>query len=208
MEMKIKSTLAAFFVLSGLMAQLPETFDKVAPFNEGMAAVQKGDEWAFINDSGALAIDFRKDVHWNMQAKKHSNGIHAIEYPHFSDGLCMVMTYVEDIPLYGFINPKGELAIEHQFLNVNPFKDGYTIGIVYEKVLRGQNEFKLNIYEYKFHEVLMDTSGDIVKFLRRRYNIQMRKDRYKVPMINSKLLNNQLIAVKTDNEWQIQKIDL
>ena len=74
--------------------------------------------------------------------------------------------------------------------------------------MRGQNEFKLNIYEYKFHEVLMDTSGNIVKFLGRRYNIQMRKDRYKMPMIHAKLLNDQLIAVKTENEWEIQKIDL
>ncbi|WP_435625277.1 WG repeat-containing protein [Flagellimonas sp.] len=208
MEMKIKTTLAAFLVVSSLMAQLPETFDKVAPFSEGMAAVQKGDAWAFIDNSGTLAIDFRTDVYWNPEAKKHSNGIHTVEYPHFSDGLCMVKTHVEEIPIYGFINPKGELAIEHQFLNVGPFKNGYTVGVIYEKILRGQNEFKLDIYEYRFHEVLMDTSGTIVKFLGRRYNIQMRKDRYKMPMVHAKLLNHQLIAVKTDNEWQIQKIDL
>jgi len=120
----------------------------------------------------------------------------------------MVKKEVDDIPVFGFINTKGELVIQHEFLNVRPFKDGYTTGVIFEKIPRGQNEFKLNIYEYRFHEVLMDTNGNIITFLNRRYNIQMNKSRYKLPKIHSKLMGPKLIAVKKEGNWELQRLQL
>ena len=208
MKMKIRTTILVFFALLSLSAQLPQALDDVAPFNENLAAIRRGNEWAFIDDLGTVIIDFRNDIHWNPMAKETSRGVNAIKQPKFSNGLCMVRTYVDDIAVYGFINTKGELVIEHQFLNVNPFENGFTTGVIYEKIFRGRNEFKLDIYEYKFHEVLMDSSGKIIEFLGRRYNIQMKKSRYKLPIVSAKLLNEQLVAVKIENEWAIKKVNL
>lgn len=191
-----------------VLAQLPENLDEVTPFNEGLAAVRQGNEWAFIDEDGTVVIDFRNDIYWNKEATSADEGVTAVRHPHFSDGLCMVVKYVDEIPVYGFIDTKGDLVIEHQFLNVRPFKDGFTTGILYETVFRGQNEFKLNIYEYKFHEVLMRSDGEIVDFMNRRYNIQMKKPRYTMPNIESMMLNEQLVAYKKEGNWELKRLNL
>lgn len=206
--MKTIITLLAFIMTLGLSAQLPESLDEVAPFNEGLAAIRKGKQWGFIDDLGNIIIDFRDDIYWNPEADQSLQGVNGVRFPQFSNGLCMVRTFVDDIAVYGFINTEGELVIEHEFLNVNPFKNGVTTGIIYEKVFRGQNEFKLDIYEFKFHEVIMDDSGKIIEFLGRRYNIQMKKSRYNLPNINTQILNDKLVAFKTEGNWAIKKLNL
>ena len=206
--MKRVFVLMAIVLCTGVTAQLPESLDEVTPFHEGLAAIRQGNAWAFIDDLGNIIIDFRNDLHWTGKEVDSDNGIMAIAYPRFSNGRCMVKKEVDDIPRFGFINTEGELVVQHEFLNVRPFKDGYTTGIIFEKILRGQNEFKLNIYEYKFHEVLMDIDGNIIKFLNRRYNIQMKKSRYSLPKIQSKLVGPKLIAVKKEGNWELQRLQL
>ncbi|RDY58033.1 WG repeat-containing protein [Flagellimonas nanhaiensis] len=193
---------------AGLSAQLPKNLDQVTPFHEGLAAIQKGNHWAFIDDLGNIIINFRDDIYWNKTGETAHDDIRSVLYPKFSDGLCIVQKKVDDIPVFGFINTKGDLVIEHQFLNVRPFENGFTTGVMFEKVKRGQNEFKLDIYEYKFYEVLVDSKGNIVEFLSRRYNIQMTKKRYKMPLILSKILNDKLIAVKNEDNWELKKWNL
>lgn len=199
--------IAALF-FSGISAQLPKNLDNVTPFHEGLAAIQKGNQWAFIDDLGNVIIDFRSDLYWNENAKASYGDVRSVHYPEFSDGRCIVQKMIDEIPVFGFIDTTGKLVIEHQFLNVRPFENGFTTGIIFEKILRGQNEFKLDIYEYKFLEVLMDVNGNIIEFLNRRHNIQMTKRRYKMPAIQSKVLNDKLIAVKIDENWQIKKLQL
>ncbi len=206
--MKKLLTLVILIVSTNIVAQLPKELDEVAPFSEGLAAVRQGDQWAFMDESGTVVIDFRSDIYWNKAAKGNEEGVSAIAYPKFSNGRCLVVKLVDEIPVYGFIDTMGDLVIEHQFLNVRPFEDGFTTGIVYETVLRGQNEFKLNIYEYKFHEVLMNVDGKVVDFMNRRYNIQMKKPRYKVPKIESRMLNSQLVAFKKGENWQLKRLNL
>ena len=206
--MKKITTLIAAFVYMGISAQLPDNLDYVSPFHEGFAAVQKENKWAFVDETGNIAIDFRDDLYWNEDADSSYNDIRATAYPQFSNGRCVVQTMVDDIPVFGFIDTSGKLVIKHQFLNVAPFQNGLTTGVIYEKVLRGKNEFNLDIYEFKFHEVLMDVDGNIIEFLNRRYNIQMTKRRYKIPEIRSKILNDNLITVKKDDHWEIKKIAL
>ncbi len=206
--MKKITTLIAAFIYVGLCAQLPDNLDYVSPFHEGFAAIQKENKWAFVDDTGNIAIDFRDDFYWNTGAKASYNDIRAITYPQFSSGRCVVQKIIDGIPMFGFIDTTGKLVIEHQFLNVAPFENGLTTGIIFEKVLRGKNEFNLDIYEFKFHEVLMDANGKIIEFLNRRDNIQMTKRRYKTPEIRSKILNGNLIAVEKDNRWEIKKLDL
>ncbi len=206
--MKTLIAILTAFISIGMYAQLPTELDFVAPFNEGLAAVKKGNEWAFIDDIGQIVINFRDDLYWNSDATETYDDVRSVHYPKFSNGRCIVQKMVDEIPVFGFIDTNGKLVIEHQFLNVRPFENGMTTGIIFEKVLRGKNEFNLDIYEYKFHEVLMDVDGNILEFLNRRYNIQMTKRRYKMPPIRSKMLNDKLIAVKKDNNWEIKKLDL
>lgn len=206
----MKRTIILFAMLTGisLNAQFPKSLDEVVPFHEGLAAIRVGNEWAFIDDLGTIVVDFRDDVQWNSNAQNSDDGVMAIKYPHFSNGRCMVKKEVDGITFYGFINTEGELVIKHDFLNVRPFKNGYTTGVLFDKVYRGQNEFKLNIYEFKFHEVLMDADGNIIEFLNRRYGIQMKKSRYKLPKIQSKMLSSNLITYKKDGAWELKKLNL
>ena len=205
----MKRAIMIFTVLIsvGRTAQLPKNLDEVVPFHEGLAAIRVGNEWAFIDDLGSIIIDFRDDIHWNPNALESDDGIMGIKYPHFSNGRCIVKKEVDGITFYGFIDTKGELVIKHEFLNVRPFENGYTTGVLFDKVYRGQNEFKLDIYDYKFHEVLMDVDGNIIDFMNRRYNIQLKKSRYKLPEIESKLLNTNLITYKKDGAWELKKLN-
>jgi len=187
-----------------------EGLDEVTPFNEGLAAVRKDNQWGFINKEGALVIDFRNDLHWNKNADNVKTDISGVRYPIFNEGRCLISKKVEEgITVYGFIDTQGNVVIEPAFLNIRPFKDGHTTGILFEKVFRGKNEFNLNIYDFKFFDVLLNTSGEIVEFYNRRYGIQMTKSRYKLPWIGVKRLADGLVAVHNkDTGWEIRKIML
>ena len=206
--MKTIFTILSAFICFGINAQVPKDLDFVAPFSEGLAAIRQGNDWAFIDDVGNIVINFRDDLYWNPDATTSYDDIRTVHNPKFSSGRCLVQKMIDGIPVFGFIDTQGAMVIEPQFLNVRPFDNGWTTGIIFEKVHRGKNEFNLDIYEYKFHEVLMDVDGNILEFLNRRYNIQMTKKRYKMPPIWSKVLNNKLIAVRTDNNWEIKKLEL
>lgn len=183
--------------------------DEIAPFSEGLAGVRKGNQWGFIDQEGTLVIDFRDDLVWNENADNATSGVKAIRRPSFKNGRCLVKKEIEEIPVYGFIDTNGELVVPHKFLNVSPFNDGYTTGIIYEKVLQGRNEIKMEVYKYKFHEVIMDTSGKIHEYLVKPENIQMRKSRYELPWLRTKMLSKRLIAVRgNDNLLEIRKLDL
>lgn len=191
-----------------LVAQGLKGIDEIGPFSEGLAAIRKGDQWGFINREGALVIDFRSDIHWNKDADPDKRDVSGVRYPMFREGRCLITKNVEDgVPLFGFIDTKGNTVIEPQFLNVYPFMDGYTTGVLFEKTLKGENEFKLKIYDFKFFDVLLDTSGNIKEYLGERHNIQMRKKRYQRPSIWAKRLADGLVAVRTkDQGWEIRQV--
>lgn len=184
--------------------------DEIAPFSEGLAAVRKGDQWGFINTEGKLQIDYRNDVYWNMDADTSKMDITGIRYPMFKEGRCLVTKEVEDgIPVYGFMDIKGNIVVEPQFLNVYPFNNGYTTGVLFYKDFKGENEFKLKIYEFKFFDVLMDTSGEIEEYFERRHNIQMTKKRYEIPSIEAEFLANGLVALHIEDQgWEIRKVSM
>lgn len=206
-----KNILLALLVFCPLLgtSQALEGIDEITPFHEEMAAIRKGDQWGFINQEGVLVIEFRNDLVWDKNADTLKSGIDGIRFPSFHNGKCLVSKLIDEIRVYGFIDTKGKLVIEHQFLNVSSFNNGYIIGIIYEKIFIGKNEIKLDVYKHKFHEVLMDSSGEIIEFLSSRDNIQMTKKRYIRPSINAKFLSQNLIALRTkDRNWEIRKLDL
>lgn len=204
-------SLAVLLMLStALCSQTIGNIDEIAPFSEGLAAVRKGDQWGFINKEGSLVINFRNDLHWNKDADISKSDVSGVLYPMFKEGRCLIAKKVEDgIPVYGFIDTKGNVVVQPKFLNVYPFKDGYTTAVLFEKTLRGSNEFKLKIHDFKFFDVLLDSSGKIVEYYERRYNIQMTKKRYKLPWIAAKQLTDGLVAVHIkDKGWEIRKLTI
>jgi len=184
--------------------------DEVAPFSEGLAAVRVGNQWGFINEQGDLVIDFRDDLVWNKLADRDKLDIESIRYPLFKDGLCMIreMLEEEEIYVYGFIDKTGATKIKPEYLNATEFNQGYAVGILMTKNFRGKNNFQLNIYDYKFSEVIVDQKGDIMRLLAKRDNIQMSKRRYELPELRAKLLSKTLAAVKKGENWELMKLDL
>ncbi len=209
--MKTKMIPFVLFLLVPLLT-IAQTFtgiEEIAPFSEGLAAIKKGEQWGFIDTKGDLVIDYRDDLVWDRSAELGTFGIKGVKYPSFKQGRCLVKKMEEGIPYYGFIDTSGKLVIDYQFLNVAQYDSGYFTGIIFEKVFRGENEFKLKVYDYKFHEVLMDTSGKIIEYLAKPTNIQMTSKRYKTPWLRTKLLSDKLIAVRNDdNSLEIRKITM
>lgn len=210
MKKNIFTAFAMFILCNLVSSQTIKNIDEIAPFSEGLAAVRQGDRWGFINEEGTMVIDFRSDIYWNRNADTSKNDISGVRFPMFKEGRCLITkTVEEDVPVFGFIDALGNIVLEPQLLNVYPFKDGYTTAVLFEKVMKGKNEFDLNIYEFKFHDVLLDTSGKILEFYNKRDNIQMTKKRYQRPTIGAKRLSDGLVAVHTQNQgWEIRKITL
>lgn len=210
--MKKIVVLIAFFVAvqSPVFSQEKlDGIDQITDFHEGLAGVRKGNEWGFVNKQGELVIDFRNDIVWNKEVKSGNGRIAGIRYPAFKNGMCLVQKMEDEIPLYGYINTKGDLIVDYKFLNISTFEDGYATGVYFDKVFRGNNEFKLKIYDFKFHDVLINDSGEIVEFFDRRYNIQMTKKRYDIPTLRAKYLANDVVAVfKEGAGWEIRKVVL
>ncbi|MBC2839556.1 WG repeat-containing protein [Robiginitalea sp. SC105] len=187
-----------------------EGLDEVTPFHEGYAAVRKGDQWGFINTEGDLVIPFRDDLVWQREPDPEAKGIRSIAYPRFNNGRCPFRSAGEDdIPVYGFIDPQGRIAVQPEFLNVTEYTQGYAIGIYHKKTFRGKNNFQLNIYDYSFTEVILNPDGEMVWPLGERQNILMEPRRYKIPDIHARMLTESLIAVETTpSRWEIRRIDL
>lgn len=194
---------------SGMSQELDE-IDEVAPFNEGLAAVRKGNQWGFINEKGDLVIDFRDDLVWNKFADTGREDVDGIRYPVFRDGRCLIreMLEEEEIYVYGFIDQSGKTVIKPEYLNVTEFNQGYAVGILLTKTFRGKNNFQLNIYDYKFSEVILDQKGDIMLLLTQRDNILMSRRRYELPDLHAKFLSPSLAAVKKGDNWELKKLDL
>ena len=61
----MKNLLIIFFFLhitTSSIAQILNDVDKIYPFQEDLAAVQKNNQWGFINKQGELVIDYRSDL--------------------------------------------------------------------------------------------------------------------------------------------------
>jgi len=192
-----------------ISAQILNNIDEIAPFSEGLAAVRKDNQWGFINEEGNMVIEFRDDIYTSSKVDASKTGVLNVKYPMFNEGLCLIKSTVEDgVPAFGFIDISGKVVIEPQLLNVLPFKNGFTTAVLFDKSFKGENEFKLKIYEYKFFDVRVSATGEITDYFEKRDHIQMTKKRYQMPEIGAKILNKNLVAIhKAGQGWTIDKLD-
>ncbi|NAY91350.1 WG repeat-containing protein [Muricauda sp. JGD-17] len=205
--------LSPFFAISQTLEAINKPkikgLDEVAPFNEGLAAVRKGNQWGFIDETGEMIIDFRNDLVWNANVDSQRNDVMGIKYPQFNNGRCLIQEVKDEgIPYYGFIDTKGQIVIEPEYLNLTQFEDGKAVGIFCRRTFRGKNNFQLNIYEYTFTEVVLNTKGEIIWPIGDREGISMTKKRYEMPELQAKLISSDLLSVKTKaNGWEIRTIN-
>lgn len=186
---------------------LVDNLDEVAPFNEGLAAVKKGNQWGFINEEGKLVIEFRDDLVWNETPKTMNIGVESIGLPQFKDGVCSIKNVQDDgIVRYGFIDKTGKVVVAAEFLNVSQFNNGYAVGIYESKSLRGKNSFQLNIYDYAFTEIVVNDAGELLWPIQERQNIVMSKKLYELPELHAQMISSDLLKIKDgSNKWKIVK---
>ena len=183
-----------------VFSQVLEEVDAVYPFQDELAAVKKGDQWAFINMEGVKVIDFRDDL---VSSKKNSD-----YYPMFVEGKCLVKNMIDGEYRFGYINKEGTIIIKPQYLNATNFIDGYAMVIKLDTSKMGSNNaLGKRMINSKLEEYIIDASGKIVKFLdNSRGYIPSTTDTTQVPKFISKFIAPRLAAVKKSNgKWDVYK---
>ncbi|WP_242158920.1 WG repeat-containing protein [Aestuariivivens sediminis] len=184
-------------------AQITEELDYIAPFNDGVAAVQKGNSWGFINHNGLLIIDFRDDLVTTAMADGY-------KYPVFNDDRSLISKKIDGILYFGYIDKTGKTAIVPQFLNASNFNNGQAIALHIIKERLGDNEvLGKNVVNYKYFEVIIDIEGNIVNYLNPKgVNVVLDKGYLQSPpKITSRPITDDLYAVISGNKkWRIVSI--
>tara|TARA_B100000949_G_C14188133_1_gene410537 strand:+ start:97 stop:699 length:603 start_codon:yes stop_codon:yes gene_type:complete len=185
------------------IAQTLENLDYISPFNDGVAAIKKGNEWGFIDQEGKLIVDFRND----LVVTKTDNA----NYPIFEDDRCLIAHHKDGVLYYGYINKEGETVIAPQFLNATNFNNKKAIALKVHKETIGYNDiFKKDVVSYHYFEVVIDKTGTTIDHLT-QLALHVSPQNIKnsgSPTITSKFISANLVAVKGNNsKWQIKKID-
>ncbi len=87
---------------------IPPQFDFVFDFSNGLAAVEIGGKWGFIDKSGKIVLQ----------------AIYESTHLAFSEDLIGVSVGDGTNSLWGFIDKQGQMIIRPQFDDVGPFKEG------------------------------------------------------------------------------------
>lgn len=184
--------------------QIIENIDEYSPFHDNLAAIQKGNQWGFINEEGLLVIDYRDDLVLSTHKGTDKKTSH---YPVFIDERCLIKKTINDVNYYGYIDKTGKEIIAPQFLNASNFKGGYAIIIKLSNEIIGYNDvLNKDIISTKLEEFIIDTSGEIVKYLENPRNYIPSKKMSGPPIFNSKFIAPHLVAVKKkDKKWDIYK---
>lgn len=117
-------------------------YDKISPFQDGVAVVSVNNKWGYINQQGNEVVkpefdrtyDFSEGVgivvssDGQLKGIVNSNGIIKVpvglkvnpRFPKFSDGLLLVT----DGKKWGYLNRSGELQIKCNYSMAHPFSEG------------------------------------------------------------------------------------
>jgi len=183
--------------------QTIENVDYISPFNDGVAALKKGNEWAFINKQGTIVIDFRND----LVITKTEN----TSFPIFKNNRCLIVNKKEGISYFGFIDKKGNTVIEPQFLNAIDFNNNVAIVLELVKEEVGNNDIlgKAQV-SYDYFEVVINAQGEILYYLTQEpKHITLSKEFIRQPpKITSKLISDKVFAIwSKDKKWEIKKLE-
>ncbi|WP_299215341.1 WG repeat-containing protein [uncultured Aquimarina sp.] len=194
--------------------QIVENIDEITPFNEELAAVRKGNTWAFINSNGEIVIDYRDDLVWSTdvdpKSKKKNLYKEPIAYPAFYEGRCLIKQMIKGIYYYGYIDKSGKTIIEPEYVNATSFDKGYAIVLKISKEELGKNDLlHKKVVSYSYDEVVIDPSGNTKMYLQGPEHLVLTKEKMKWrPVIESYLVSSGLVAVKTKNgSWKLKQMN-
>lgn len=177
--------------------------DYISPFNEDVAAIKKGDQWAFINKQGDIVVDFRND----LIMTKTSNG----NFPIFNNDRCQITTKKDGVTYFGYIDKTGKTVIEPQFLNAASFNNNTAVAILLVIEKKGKNKIlDKDLVYYKYFEVTIDTNGNVKDYLTKKgvYIALDKKFLAKPPMITTQLISDNLYTILNKNKkWSIKKMN-
>jgi len=180
-----------------------DNIDYISPFNENIAAIKKGNLWAFIDTSGTMLIDFREDV----VVTKNGNE----DYPIFNNDRCLISLKKDGISYFGYIDKTGKTVIEPEFLNATPFKNNVAVALkLTEEVLGENNLLDKKVISYKYFEVIINTEGNVKNYLDLKGTAVAldKKFLYKPPIILRHLISDNLYTYMNRNKkWVIEKIE-
>lgn len=195
-------TLLLLFPFLGI-SQTLENLDYISPFHNGLAAVKKGDQWAFIDQSGDIIINFRNDL---VTSKFDDEN-----YPVFHDDRCLIKSEKNGISYFGYINSQGETTIEPQFLNAGNFSNNIAVVLKLNKdVIAKNSALGKDVVYYKYFMVTIDKNGNTLQYLNEKgTNVTLDKSFLKnPPSLKAKKLTDRIVAIKSDNNtWTIKKLD-
>lgn len=184
------------------MSQTIENIDYISPFNDGVAAIKKGNQWAFIDQDGKIVVNFRNDL-----VSTETDGTN---YPIFSNDKCLIVEVKDGVQYFGYIDKSGKTVITPQFLNATNFNYDKALALKVHKEIIGYNDiFKKDVVNYHYFEVVIDENGNVLDHLTQlALHISPKYTKSKQPpVITSKLISDNLIAVKSDeNKWNLRKI--
>lgn len=187
-------------------SQILNDVDEIYPFQEGIAPVKIGNQWGFINKNGELVIDYRGD--FVMTKNMTANLNKPVYYPVFKSERCLIAKLKGAKYYYGYIDKSGNEIVKPQYLNASNFVNGYAIVITESKTVVGFNKvLGKNVISKKIEEFIIDTSGEIVKYLEnpRPDDVLDRKPKTP-PAFHSKFIAPHMVAVqKRDEKWDIYK---
>lgn len=183
-------------------AQPIENIDFISPFNEDVAAIKKGNLWAFIDTKGTMIIDFRDDL--------VSTRIVKDDYPIFKNNRCLISQKKDGISYFGYIDKTGKAVIEPQFLNATPFHNTKAVVLKLEEEFIGDNAIlDKKVISYKYFEVVIDDQGNTKNYLNLNGTVVAldKKYLYEPPKINRQLISDNLyVYLNRNKKWVIEKI--
>ena len=182
-------------------AQIIENLDFISPFNDGLSAIKKDNQWAFINQEGSIVLNFRND----LVTSKFNDG----NYPIFINNRCLISKEIDGISYFGYIDTSGKTIIDPVFLNAQNFENNEAIVLKLTQEIIGKNDvLGKNIVQYKYYEVTIDTDGNINQYLTPKgFNLVLDKKYLKTPPeITSRRVSDNLYAIYGENKnWTIIK---
>lgn len=181
-------------------AQLLKDLDHVGSFTEGLAAIQKDEAWAFINDKGAIMINFRDDLVISDQYDDQ------LTTPVFKNGRALIRRTEDKITYFGYIDQTGKEVIKTDYVNATPFNNGFAIVMNYTKKVVGQNKLLgKDVVSYEIAEYVIDVNGKaLTPMLHARNFVPEKFKSGKSPVFTSKFIGERLVAVKTEeNNWEL-----
>ena len=196
----MKKILILFILIPFLgFSQITDKLDYISPYNEGLSAVKKGNQWAFINLQGNIVIAFREDLVLTETDNK--------KYPIFINERCLVSEKKDGISYFGYIDTSGKTIIEPQFLNATNFDKKFAIVIkLYKEVLGKNNILNKQTVRYESTEVLINKSGIIKYNLTDPKGLALSRNYIsKPPKIFSKIIAENLFSTLGEDDKVIIK---